>query len=339
MSMNSSHKSEKVFLVGASVMIVTAISLLSFSTIKLHVSTHRLYMELQAQEEQFRSFERHRQNLDRATQLYENGDYDTCIQVVATIPDVSPFYGEAQTLSIDCHAHVSALWLQEADSLAEQGNLVQAVRIASRIQAGDNHGVAQSRIRDWTPSILAAAARKFETNHADALHEALHILNQIQPENPFYEEAIARHNQWKSIWAQHTQAWQTAQQALEAGNLALVEQTAQQMQGQSLAPSFWQAQWSTLMAEMTTRQEAYRAWQQAAESYLSKGLVDQAAEVVQQLPDYEPWSDVKVTLEDRAKRMRQEELAQERRSQNLLNLLAATLGGGGFGFLGGITRR
>jgi hypothetical protein len=78
--MNSSHKSEKGFLVGASVMIVTAISLLSFSTIKLHLSTQRLYVDLQAQEEQFRSFERHRQNLDRAAQLYENGDYDTCIR-------------------------------------------------------------------------------------------------------------------------------------------------------------------------------------------------------------------------------------------------------------------
>ena len=339
MSMNSSHKSEKVFLLGASVMIVTAISLLSFSTIKLHLSTQRLYVELQAQEEQFRSFERHRQNLDRATQLHENGDYDTCLQVVETIPEASPFYGQAQALSVDCHAHVSVLWLQEADSFADQGNLLQAVRIASQIQAGENHGAAQSRIRAWTPSILAAAASKFEANDGDALHEALNILSQIQPDNPLYGEAVARHNQWKAIWADHNQAWQTAQQAFEVGNLKLAQQTAQHMQGQSLVPSFWQGRWSTLLANTTTRQEEYRALNQAAENYLDKGLVDQAIRFMDQLPDYGPWIDVKATLEDRAEKVRQEKLAQERGVQNLFNLFVATLGGGGFGFLGGILRR
>jgi hypothetical protein len=111
------------------------------------------------------------------------------------------------------------------------------------------------------------------------------------------------------------------------------------MQGQSLVPSFWQSRWSTLLANITTRQEEYRTLHQAAENYLSKGLVDQAIGFADQLPDYDPWMDVKATLKHRAERVRQEEIAQERRIQNLLNLFAATLGGGGFGFLGGILRR
>jgi len=335
----SVKRSEKRFLLGASTLIVLTISLFSISTVALHLSTRQLFIQLQAQADEFQSFERQAKDLARAEQLHRDHEFVECIHITQAIPVESPHWIWAQSLSDKCHVEVATIWRDEAHEWAAQDQLLKAVVVASRIKSGEHYEPMQRQIRDWTRQILDFAKAHYHRAGSEAdVDHAIAIVMQIPPDNPLYEEAIALRNEWRRNQMSHEQNLRAAQEALKKGDIALVHSLAKEVIDPQM-PSVWRNRWSDLIGDAEARRADYNSYQEMAQRHLEQGNYEQALAQAQQLPDRAFWGEKKVEIIAQAEDQRQAEDNNRRTAQETMRIIAATLGGSGFGFLGGLSRR
>lgn len=332
-------RSEKCFLLGASTLIVATISLFSISTVALHLLTRQLFNQLQAQAGEFQTFEQQAKGLARAEQLYRNHQFEECIHTTQTIPVESPHRTWAQSLSDKCHAEVATIWRDEAHEWAAQDQLLKAVVVASRIESGEHYEPMQRQIRAWTRQILDFAKEHYHRADSEAgVDHAIAIVMKIPSDNPFYGEAIALRNEWHRNQMSHEQNLRAAQAALENGDIALVHSLAKEVMDPQM-PSVWRNRWSDLVGDAEARRADYNSYQEMAQRHLEQGNYEQALAQAQQLPDRAFWGEKKAEIIAQAEAQRQAEENNRRTAQETIRIIAATLGGSGFGFLGGLSRR
>ena len=331
--------SEKRFLLGASILITFTISLLSISTVTLHFSTRQLFVELQTQAAQFQLFEQQGKDLARAEQLYQKQAFEDCLHVVQVIPIESPYAVWAQSLSEKCHAEVATVWREEAYAWAAQDQLLEAVQVANQIKAGKYYEEMQRQIRAWTPQILNFAQEQYRTADRDAhIENAIAIVMKIPSDNPFYQEAIALRNEWHRSIRIHEQNWHVAQDALAAGDIPLVHRLTQEV-FETPVPAYQRTLWSKLVAEAEILRHAYNEQQNMAQIHLQQGNREKTLEHTQKLPDRAPWGEAKAKLVAEVRELQQVEQNSQQAAKQMMQLVMATLGGSGFGFLGGLARR
>ncbi|HEY9747113.1 MAG TPA: hypothetical protein V6C63_00325 [Allocoleopsis sp.] len=134
--------------------------------------------------------------LDEARTLAQRGDLNKAIEVAAKIRSGRALYSEAQGAIDDWVAQIQIAEdrpiLNDAYSLASQGNLSQAINVASQIGYGRAlSGEAQGAIANWAAERDAIiAAREAEARQAEAQSQppAPEVAPETAPAEPAYEE-------------------------------------------------------------------------------------------------------------------------------------------------------
>ncbi|NCJ06196.1 hypothetical protein GS597_06620 [Synechococcales cyanobacterium C] len=131
--------------------------------------------------------------LDQARRLAESGDLDAAIQVAERISFGRSLYGDAQAEIGGWVAQIQTVTdrplLQEADALANQGRLSEAIAVASEISFGRAlYFDAQDRIAQWASErdrILAAQRPEPETTQPSTLEvETEPTFSEVLPPEP-----------------------------------------------------------------------------------------------------------------------------------------------------------
>jgi hypothetical protein len=270
-----------------------------WAIVLLYTANLQEQASLQQQRDQQVEMQRQWEVLDHASELKQQGEYLACVETLNAIPQTSPFYRRVEMLSESCYEPLAQQWLTEAEVLFSQGKLREAIRVSQRIQAGTSYALARQRIEQWSQRMIDLATQSYQ--HPSGFQQALHIVGAIEPSNPLFATAQTLLQQWQQEWNANSHAWNTAQAALEMGNLPLATQAAQQI---SVHPA-WHDRRHQLLGNIQKAQLDYESVWQAATQALSQSNWAQSAQLSLQLPSHPPWIERKQQLQRQASQMQQ----------------------------------
>lgn len=144
--------------------------------------------------------------LDRAEQLAYAGHLLAAITAAKNIAPGRALYDEANQRIRDWRGKIQRIedqpLLNHARSLAEQGDLYQAIAVANQIGSDRVlYEEAQTEVTVWRRQIQAQrnlqdAYRTAETGSPNALADAILVANQVPESSATYRQAITAINQW-----------------------------------------------------------------------------------------------------------------------------------------------
>lgn len=261
---------------------LVAMAIASIYTTYLNTQQHSL---LDDQRQQLQLVDLHWQKLNQAEISAASGNYPACIEILDEVPADSDLYQQVQVLSEECYAPLNRQWLAEAEALAANNHLKNAIAQASKITQGSLHAQASDRIKTWSQQIIDLAEERYFAK-TDRFEEAVNIISRLPKSSPLSTDSQALLKQWQQEWYGNQHHYETAQLALNQGDLAKAVESAQLM---SLHP-FWAPQKNQiLLATEGTRQRLEQTVQEA-EDLLSRDKLGAAALKIQQLPDTAPWN-------------------------------------------------
>lgn len=246
-------------------------------------------LEIQHQKQHHEQLQWHK--LDQAYTLAVDEDYPACLQMLSEVSEASAFYPRAQRLTETCYTPLAQAWLAEAKTLANAGQLKDAIHIAGQVVGGPLQARAQQQIKKWSQRILELAKEKYyaPTNQLD---DALKMLRAIPKNSPLYRTSQGFLKQWQHEWHDNQRYYQTAQVALDTKDPIKAHKVAQQI---THHPA-WTSSRNQLLLDIEKAKQHFDKIAQQVDQLLIKDKLREAALLSQQLPDIEPWYTQKLEI-------------------------------------------
>ncbi|NJM99183.1 MAG: hypothetical protein HC800_20425 [Phormidesmis sp. RL_2_1] len=223
--------------------------------------------------------------LNEAETALVNHHHLDCIQILAEVPETYSLYPRIEYLQEECYTPLASGWLAEAKKLAREGHLKDAIAQASKISGGHLQAQAQHYIQDWSQQMLDLASKSYGGETHDEFQEAITIARAVPQNSPLYETSQNLLKQWQQEWSDNERYATMAQKAFDQGDIQAAVRAAQSI---SLHPA-WVTQRNHWLIRANDTEQAFEKIVQQANSLFDQEKFSQAAQVIRQLPDADPW--------------------------------------------------
>ncbi len=259
-----------------------AMAIASTYTTYLNTQQHSL---LEDQRQQLQLVDLHWQKLNQAEILATSGNYPACTEILDEVPVDSDLYQQVQVLSEECYAPLNRQWLANAEAMAADHHLKNAIAQARKITQGSLQAQASDRIQTWSQQIIEIAKRHYAAPTGE-FDEAVNVISAIPEGTPLRETSQALLDQWQQAWAGNQHQYEAAKLALDGSDLAKAEQSANSMSSHP----FWTPQQTQILMDVEKTRHHFEQIIQETEDLLNRGELGGAALRIQQLPDTAPWN-------------------------------------------------
>jgi hypothetical protein len=246
------------------------------------------YLHIASQQQVQQQQQHDWQKLDHAESAARAGNYLTCADVLSQVESESAYYHRVQQLQNECDRSLGEDLLSQANSLAQQGELKNAIHTAILIERGPLYATAQQQIKRWSQQIIDLATERYRQPTPQA-ESALKMLQAIPKESPLHDNAQALVTKWQQECADNDYAVKAANQALTRFDLAQAEQFAE-----AISPhAAWADQRQQILLEIRGVEQSLNSLVQKAEQHLWANQFALAAETARKLPDVAHWQQKK----------------------------------------------
>lgn len=173
--------------------------------------------------------------LGQAFRQFKELQYDACLRTVEAIPINSVYVVEKRSIKVDCQIGVAEKKLQLVQQIREKGFHIEVMEKLIQVAREEPNSPKIEHLFQNLAREILSLAKNVYYRPDNGFEEAIHLLNQIESDNTFYDDAQALLRNWQSEWFSNQQYWQVAHDHRNVGNLTLARQTAEQI---SLHP-FW----------------------------------------------------------------------------------------------------
>jgi len=229
--------------------------------------------------------------LDHAESFKLEANYPACLGELQKLSESSKLYPRIRRLAGECYDPLAQDWLDHAENFAVEGNLVDAINTALKIDGGSFQAYAQQQIEAWSRQILEVAKQHY-LDPSNQFTRAVNKASTIPEGSSLYPQSQETINAWQQQWYANENYWQTAQAALESNDLATAYSKAMQI---SEHP-FWSPHRNEILLNIQTVEQRYEQILQQANQQLAQRQPDDAKQLIQQLPDFEPWATHKLKV-------------------------------------------
>ena len=228
-----------------------------------------------------------RSTLEQAEAWRQQRNYPLCIETARYVPQRSDRYDDAQLLIYRCDAALAKQNLEQAEALAAQDRLKDAIYLAREISPESfYYQRAQHAIETWSWQILTVAERHY-LDPSGQLEMALSIARAVDEENsPIQAIAQDRIQQWQTTWEANQSHHRAAEIALGVGDW----QTALASTQQISEHPYWNQQVDTLIQSANAQQQQQEFIWQSAHDALQERNWDEAGRLLSQLPETQTWA-------------------------------------------------
>ena len=224
------------------------------------------------------------QKLQHAEDAASKGDYPACKQILEGVPADADFYQQVQSLANECYQRLNQTWLENAEAMAADNRLKDAIDEASRITRGPLQAQAGDRIKTWSQQIIDLAKQRYFAP-TDQFNEAVNIISRLPNSSPLYETSRDILNQWQQEWAGNQRYYQMAKLALARGDLVRAEEFAQSISSHQI----WASSKNQILVDVEETRQQFEQIVREAEDLRNERNLGAAALKIQQLPMTEPW--------------------------------------------------
>ncbi len=270
-------------------LIMLALITLSFIAGYTLYSTGQERIALVAQRQQQQLNQLYWHKYAQAERSADEGNYLACTQILAKVPADSNFYPQVQHLAERCYAPLYEGWLTKARELAAAGRLGDAIAQASKITGSSLQMQAQELIAIWSQRMIELAKQHYAAPD-DHFNQAVTIISAVPEGSPLYATSQKLLQQWQQEWSDNRRYYQSAQSALETGDLAGATQAA----GKISFHSVWAPKREHILSTAEKSEQRFNQLAQEIDRLIDKNELRSAAQLIQQLPDTGPWHSKKL---------------------------------------------
>lgn len=283
-------KTLRVLPLGLSLTLSTAIALVSLS---VGIGS---YLALQTRIQQQQT-QHHQRVLDQARMYHQMDNFRACLGEVAPLEANSPGSPDVQQLQRSCYQGLIAQAMEQAQSLADQGQYKQAIASLSPLVVEYDDAQIKGLVKQLSQR-MREMAWEYYNSPVDSFQQAVVVLQAIPQTSSLYADAQADLQQMQTERLSHQNHLQQAAAALEDRDLI----TARRALDQMIPHPFWQLEAQPLRQYLETLEQGQRYAEilQQAEAALSQQEPRNAIAIVQQLPDASPWLERKDKIIARA---------------------------------------
>lgn len=224
------------------------------------------------------------QKLQHAEEAATKSDYPACTQILDDVPADADFYQQVQTLAEKCYTPLNQKRLANAEEMAAEGHLKDAINEASKITRGPLHVQASDLIQTWSQQIIDLAKGHYAAQ-SDQFKDAVNVISRLPDSSPLHEASQALLKQWQQEWYSNQDHDRAARWALNKGDLAKAEQSARSL-SQHL---FWLSRQDEILSDVEETRQQFEQILRETEDLLNQGELSAAALKIQNLPASEPW--------------------------------------------------
>jgi cell division protein FtsL len=241
---------------------------------------------------QYRQTEQDWQTLASAEAKKVERKFSDCIAELEQLSAHSRVHEAAQHTLRDCQESQRQIWLDQAKSLAAQGDYPQAIYEAERIPKNSAVYDEAQQIANASANRILQIAADYYQSPLGRLNDAIAALKDIPTSNSLYHLAQSRSQDWQQTWATNQQHWQNARTAVEIDDF----ETAQAALAKIPEHPYWNDRSRELLAELNRKQQQYSAALEQAQEYKLQGAFEQAIKLAKHLPSTGGWGQRRETL-------------------------------------------
>ncbi|WAL60882.1 hypothetical protein [Thermocoleostomius sinensis] len=184
-----------------------------------------------------------RTSLEYAITLQQQGRFQACINQAQLVSSASPLHDQAEAVRQACQ-------LSQANTLAQQNNLTEAVKLLGGISSDRSlNPRVQTALDDWSKLLIDRATAEYDMGNRDA---AIVMLRTIPASSSMHSEAAATMSKWAEEWTANANHIQKIRQVLQVNDLkgAFAEL-------QKITTLYWTQQAHTIILDKITEIIAY----------------------------------------------------------------------------------
>ncbi|GAB4369101.1 MAG: hypothetical protein Kow00121_08780 [Elainellaceae cyanobacterium] len=238
----------------------------------------------------------------QAEQMSREGNFAACLQMSQLAPN-SWLYRQSQQLQNTCQESLDTVLLQEAQSLAEAGQIKEAIARIDSVSSLSLQPEVTELINAWSQRLLDLATEYYQAGNLSAAEQ---VASTPLPDPLLQERAEQFIAKMRSEWFEQQSYFEAAQAALAADRLDRALQDIQQ-----ITQPYWRSQAQPLLAQVHARQLKLEDLQTKAQQALAQEQFSQAIELVKQLPDTEPWMTTKQMISSQVRRAQSQRIIRQ----------------------------